>query len=294
MEYFMQLLIVGLATGCLYAVIAIGFVLIYKATDVLNFAQGELLLVGAYVFYMFNATMHLHFFISFFLTLCFCFVFGLVVERFVLRPMIGEPPFSIVMITFGLSIMVRSIVRIIWGGTDKVFPKFFSLAPVHFLGLSLPKIYLDLVGISIIFFAAIFFFMRFSKWGLAMRATASNGTVATLMAINIKTIFGLAWAISAVVAAVGGIFFGYINIVSPHIGVIGLNLFPAVVVGGLDSLLGAVIGGFLIGILENLSGGYLSEFLGGGLKNIMPFVILILVLMVRPFGLFGKIELERV
>lgn len=294
MDYFLQLFAVGLATGCLYAVVAIGFVLIYKATDVLNFAQGELLLVGAYIFYLFNASLKLNFLGSFFCTLIVCFVLGLIIERSTVRKMIGEPPFSIVMLTFGLSVLIRSIVRIIWGSEDRMFPAYFSYDPIHIGNIFLPIIYVKLIGITICFFIAIFFFLQFTKWGLAMRATASNSTVASLMGINIEGVYGLSWGISAIVAAVGGIFFGYINVVSPHLGVIGLSLFPAVVVGGLDSILGAVIGGFAIGVIENLSGGYLAGYLGGGLKGIVPFIILMLVLMVRPFGLFGKKEIERV
>jgi len=294
LEYFVQLVVIGFATGGLYAVIAIGFVLIYKATEVLNFAQGELLLVGAYFFYTLNASMNLHFIISFLSTLIFCALFGLILERLVLRPMIGEPPFSIVMITFGLSILIRSVVVIVWGAENRIYPHFFSKEPISLFGTYLPSIYFDLTGISVIFFVAIFFFIKFSKWGLAMRATANNQSAASIMGINIKNIFGLAWAVSSVVAAVGGIFFGYINVISPYIGVIGLNLFPAVVVGGLDSILGAIIGGLSIGIIENLAGGYLGEFLGGGLKVIAPFVVLIFVLMIKPYGLFGKKELERV
>ena len=294
MEYFLQLLIAGIAIGGLYALIAVGFVVIFKATGVLNFAHGELILVGAYMFYTFNSMLHIHFFLSFILTLCFSFVLALVIEHITIRPLLGEEAVSVIMLTIGISILIKAIIVIIWGNDDKVLPHFFPTKSIEMFGIYLPVTYIYMLGSAVLFFLIVMFFFTFTKMGLAMRATANNQNVALLMGINVESIFAFSWGLSAILAGVAGIFLSYINMVSPYLGSIGLNLFPAVVVGGLDSILGGIIGGFLIGILQNFAGGYLSEYLGGGLKEIVPFIILLLMLMIRPFGLFGKKEIERV
>ena len=190
MEIFIQITVSALGIGLLYSIVAIGFVIIFRATGVLNFAQGDLMILGAYFFYTCNALMHLSAIISFIITLIVCFLFGLIIERIMLRPMLGEPVVSIVMITIGLSIFIRSIVMIIWSAQDKALPTFFSPYPLEFSGIYLSKAYLYLGMISLTAIGGIALFLQFTNYGLAMRAAADDQYPAYLMGINVKGVFG--------------------------------------------------------------------------------------------------------
>ncbi|HBF42979.1 MAG TPA: branched-chain amino acid ABC transporter permease [Desulfobacteraceae bacterium] len=293
LAFFSQLIVTGLVLGSVYALVALGFVLIYKSTSVLNFAQGELLMLGAYICLALTIQAHIPFVWSFLLTLAFSFAFGLLVERTILRPMIGESIISVIMITIALSTVMRSIIQIIWGTETKVFPQIFSDEPIYFLGLFVAEIHLFSLGFAVICVAMFGLFFKFSSAGLAMRVTAFDQQVAQTMGINIKRIFALAWAISAIVSSIGGIILGNINGISNELAAMGLKVFPCVILGGLDSIIGAIVGGFMIGILENIAGGYLDPILGGGVKELAPFVFLIIILMIKPYGLFGKKLIER-
>lgn len=293
LAFFSQLIVTGLVLGSVYALVALGFVLIYKSTSVLNFAQGELLMLGAYICLALTIQAHIPFVWAFLLTLVFSFAFGLLVERTILRPMIGESIISVIMITIALSTVMRSIIQIIWGTETKVFPRIFSDEPIYFLGLFVAEIHLFSLGFAVICVAMFGLFFKFSSAGLAMRVTAFDQQVAQTMGINIKRIFALAWAISAIVSSIGGIILGNINGISNELAAMGLKVFPCVILGGLDSIIGAIVGGFMIGILENIAGGYLDPILGGGVKELAPFVFLIIILMIKPYGLFGKKLIER-
>ena len=294
MEFFLQLLITGTVVGSIYALVALGFVLIYKSTGVINFAQGELLMWGAYVCLCLTVQFKIPFWPSFFLTLVFSFILGLLIERLLLRPMIGEPIISIIMLTIGLSSLLRSIIQIIWGTETRVFPQVFSPHPVYIAGVPVAQVYIWSVVFSVVFLILLSLFFKYTIFGIAMRATADDQQAAMSMGISVKTIFAIAWCISAVVSAVGGILIGTINGINASLSEIGLKVFPAVILGGLDSIPGAILGGFIIGILENLSGGYLDRFFGGGVKEVAPFVILVIILMIKPYGLFGTEEIEKV
>ena len=293
MAFFSQLIVTGLVLGSVYALVALGFVLIYKSTSVLNFAQGELLMFGAYVCLALTVQLHIPFVWSFLLTLAFSFVFGLVLERAILRPMIGESIISVIMITIALSEVMRSLIQIAWGTETKVFPPIFSDEPIYFLGLFVAEIHLYCLAFALTCVILFGLFFKFSSAGLAMRVTAFDQQVAQTMGINIKRIFALAWAISAIVSSIGGIILGNINGINNALAAMGLKVFPCVILGGLDSIVGAIVGGFIIGILENIAGGYLDPILGGGVKELAPFVFLVVILMIRPYGLFGKKLVER-
>jgi len=292
--FFLQLLIQGLAVGSVYALVALGFVLIYKASSVINFAQGELLMVGAYVCLVLLTTFQVPFWAAFFLTMAFSVILALVIERLVLRPMIGEPAISIIMITIGLSLVLKSIIAAVWGTQIKVFPPIFPQTPVKLGEIVVSQVYIFTFLASMAFLILFALFFKFSRMGIAMRATANSNQVALSMGISVKKVFAISWCVAAVVSAVGGILIGNINGVNSTLGSVGLKVFPAVILGGLDSIPGAVIGGLIIGILENLSGGYLDHFFGGGVKEVAPFVILVVILMIKPYGLFGTEEIERV
>ncbi|MGA1862322.1 branched-chain amino acid ABC transporter permease [Deferribacter thermophilus] len=294
MELFLNLFITGLVIGSIYALLALGFTLIYKATGVVNFAQGELLLIGGYICLYFITSFKVPFIPSFILTFLFMFAFGFLIERIFLRRMIGEPIISIIMLTIGLSSLLKSIVQIFWGTDTRVFPQVFSSEPVNILGVKISQVYIYSVLFVAISLALFSLFFKKSKYGVAMRAVASDQQAALSMGIEIKKVFALAWAIAAVVSAIGGVFVGNINGVNTNLSQFGLKVFPAVILGGLDSITGAIIGGIVIGVLENLIGGYVDPLIGGGAKEVFPFIFMIIILMIKPYGLFGTVEVEKV
>jgi len=293
-QLFLQLLISGIATGSIYALIALGFVLIYKATDVLNFAQGELMMMGAYFCFAFITQAKLSFLPAFILTLVAMAILGFVIEVSILRPLLGEPVFSVVMITIGLSILLRGVVGLFWGHEEFPFPSPFSKVPINIGGVAISHAHLWTIVIAAIFLVIFFLFFRFARIGLGMRATAEDQDVASLMGINVKKIFSISWSIAAIVASVAGVALASVSFMHPLMSYIGLRAFPAAVLGGLDSIPGAILGGIIIGVTENLAGGYVDKFFGGGVKEITAFVLVLIVMMVRPYGFFGTKEIERV
>jgi branched-chain amino acid transport system permease protein len=291
---FVQLMVTGLVIGSVYALVALGFVLIYKATGVLNFAQGELFMVGGYVCLALIVEFHIPFVAAFLMTMVFSAIMAIVFERVMLRPMIGEPIISVIMLTIGLSSVLRAVVQAIWSTDTRVYPPVFSEEPLQLGGIVVSQVYLYSFFFAVLFLVIFRLFFKYSRAGIAMRATAADQQVAQSMGISVKRIFALAWCISTVVSATGGILLGNINGINSGMAFIGLKAIPCVILGGLDSLLGAVIGGITVGVLENLSGGYLDPLVGGGVKEVAPFVILVLILMIKPYGLFGTVEIERI
>ncbi len=290
--YFLQLVISGLAVGSLYALVALGFVLIYKATDILNFAHGEAMLVGALVCYALIAS-GIPFFWAVLITSGIAMIMGLLTERLVLRPMFGEPQFAVVMVTIGLSIFLRSLSGIVFGHDNKVFPAPFSQGTLNLGGLVLSNAHLWAMLISASMVVLFFLFFKYSRLGLSMRGVANDQDTAMLMGISVKTVFAITWGLSFAIAAIAGIFLASVMVLNIALSLVAIKAFPAVILGGLESIPGAIIGGLVIGVLETLAGGYLDQVLPG-VKDLTAFVVLFLVLMIRPYGLFGKEELERV
>jgi branched-chain amino acid transport system permease protein len=295
MDFFLQLVINGLVVGSIYALVAMGFVIIYKSTSVLNFAQGEFLLLGAYVSLALLTRWHVPFWATVVLTLGFAVALGLAIERLILRPMIGEPVVSVIMVTLGLSSILRAVVQGVWGTDTRPYPEIFPSAPVRIGPVPVSRAYAWSLGCVVVLLVAFSLFFKRSRFGIAMRATAFSQQVALSMGISVRHMFALAWAIAAVVSAIGGILLGAVRTgVDQSLALIGLKVLPVVILGGLDSVLGAIVGGLLIGVLENLAGGYLDPLFGGGVKEVAPFVILVSILMLKPYGLFGKVHIERV
>ena len=295
MEYYLHLIINGLVVGSIYSLVALGFVIIYKATQVINFAQGELLMVGAYICFALTVQGKLPFIVSFFLTLGFSVILGLAIERLALRPLIGESHISVIMVTIGLSSVLKSLVQIFWGTNIRVYPQVLPTDPVNIFGLPVAPVYIAAFLLSLLLFAIFTFFFRYSRTGIAMRATAFDQQAAQSMGISIKKIFALSWCIACVVSSVGGIILGNINGINSQLGHMGLKVFPAVILGGLDSLLGAALGGLIIGVLENVCDGLAKQFFDlGGFKEVAAFIVLVIILMIKPYGLFGTKEIERV
>ena len=294
MEFFFQLILNGVVVGSIYALVALGFVIIYKSSGVLNFAQGEFLLLGGYVFWALVEG-HAPWPYAAALTIAFSILLGLALERLILRPMIGEPIISVIMVTLGLSSVLRAIVLGAWGTDTRPYPALFSSEPIMLGPVPISQGYLFSMLISAALLLAFTLFFRYSRIGIAMRATAFSQEVAQSMGISVRRIFAVSWSIAAVVSALGGILLGALRGgVDGSLSVLGLKALPVVILGGLDSIAGAIVGGLLIGVLENLSGGYLDPLLGGGVKEVAPFVVLVLILMFKPYGLFGKVKIERV
>jgi branched-chain amino acid transport system permease protein len=290
MDVFFQLTFTGLSNGMVYALVAVGFVIIYKASDVINFAQGEFLLLGAYLTFAFIAQVGMPWSVAVAATLAAALVVGLVVERLVLRPLIGEPIISMIMVTIGLSSVLKALVQAIWGSAPKAFPGFLPSTPIDLLGVTITEDRLLTIGLAAGLLAALTLFFRHTRDGIAMRAIADDQQAALSMGISIRRVLAVAWAMAAAAAAVGGIMVANLVGVSHDVSYVGLRVFPVVILGGLDSVPGAIVGGAVIGLLESYTGGYIGE----GLNLIVPFLVLIVVLMVRPYGLFGKEIIERV
>ncbi len=295
MEFFLQLVLNGLVIGSIYALVGLGFVIIYKSSSILNFAQGEFLMLGAYVCLAIFTGARVPFWAAFVLTLGFSMLLGILMERILLRPMIGEPVISVIMLTLGLSSVLKAVVQAIWGTDTRPYPELFPTTPVQVGPLPVSQGYLysvASVGLLLVLFSL---FFKYTRAGVAMRATAFSQQVALSMGISVKRMFALAWSIAAVVSAVGGVLLGGVRGgVDGAFALFGLKVIPVVILGGLDSVGGAIVGGFVMGILENLSGGYLDPIFGGGVKEVAPFIALVAILTLKPYGLFGKVKIERV
>ncbi len=290
-----QLLVNGVIIGTLYGVVAMCFVLIYKSTQIVNFAQGEFLLIGAWVCWWMLTYWQLPFWIGFPITLAFMMVFGILLQVIVLRPMIGEPIISVIMVTIGLSIFFQAMMKWIFGVWAKPYPEVFGTKSVSILGLNVQTPYVMSMVISLVIMAGFAWFFKFSRLGLAMRATAFNQQVAQSLGISVKSVFAMAWAISAMVSALAGVVVGMVNGVSSALSFFGIKVFPVVILGGLDSIIGAILGGLIIGVLENVAEFVDSQYLNwGNLYTIAPFYALIIILMIKPYGLFGTRQIERV
>jgi branched-chain amino acid transport system permease protein len=294
-DLLIQLLMNGLIIGCLYGVVAMCFVLIYKSTQIVNFAQGEFLLIGAWVCWFFLTQWQMPFFVGFLFTLGFMTIFGIALQVIVLRPMIGEPIISVIMVTIGLSLFFQSGMKWAFGVDVQPFPKVFDTDVVEFWGFQIQTAYIMSLIISLFIMVGFAWFFKSSKHGLAMRATAFDQQVAQSLGISVKSVFAMAWAISAVVSAVAGVVIGIVNGVSDTLAFIGIKVFPAVILGGLDSIIGAIVGGIIIGLLENFAEFADSQwFQVGNMYTIAPFYVLVIILMIKPYGLFGTKDIERV
>jgi branched-chain amino acid transport system permease protein len=271
-----------------------GFVVVYKATGIINFATGELMMLGAFFAYTAMVAAHAPFALALLVAAAGAGVVGALVERVVLRPLLGQRAISVIMVTIGLSSVFKGVAQLVWSGEYRSFPPIFPRRAVALGPVILPsrQAYPFLIALAAILLIGLLF--RFTRTGVAMRATAGDQSTAFSMGIDIRRVFSLSWSLAAVAAAVAGIVIGTIGGISPQLGAIGLRIFPVVILGGLDSIGGALVGGVVIGVLENLAGGYLDPLLeGGGVKDVAPFAALVAILMIRPYGLFGTREIER-
>ena len=290
MDTFIQLTVSGLSNGAILALAALGFVLIYKASGVINFAQGQFLLIGAYVLWAAIVEFGLHWIVGVMIAIALAVALGITVERLILRPLVGQPIISVIMVTIGLAQVLGALVQIIWGTTPRPFPDFIPSGSVELLGAQVGESRLWAVGLAAVALVAFAVFFRRTRDGVAMRAVADDQQAALVMGISVRRTFALAWALAGVSAVVGGMLVANLVGVSGAVTGFGLLVFPVVILGGLDSVPGAVVGGAVIGLLTSYTGGYV----GGGLQTVIPYIALVLILLVRPYGLFGQVRIERV
>jgi branched-chain amino acid transport system permease protein len=298
MSDFLQLGFQGLALGAIYALIALGFVIVYKATDVINFSHGELMLLGAYLVYSFHNEAGLSFFIAVPMALAAMAAVGWLIERAILRRMVGEPVFAVVMITIGLAIVVRQIVTANWGYEEHILGDPWGATQVDVGSLRINMVSIVTILVAAAVLGLFFLFFRYTRYGVAMRAAAFDQEAALAVGIPVRRVHAVSWMIAAAIATIAGVFIAsFPSTLTPALGFAALRAFPAAILGGLDSPGGAVLGGFIIGEVELLSQGYgpqYASFLGNNFHVVAAYLIMILVLMVRPYGLFGTREVERV
>ena len=342
LEFVFSLLVSGVAIGLMYSLIALGFVLVYKATDAINFAQGEFVMLAGY-FATVALAAHLPIWIAILVAIAGMIGFSFALERSVLRPLLGRPVVAVIMATIGLAAILRGLPPIastrlivvvgalaaaailLWrllkgrpvnawyygsvavlaamtllpsipiGAQTKTLPLPLPDTSVSIFGIaSMPPIQIAGVVVSGLCLAGFTWFFLKSRMGVAMRAVADNQQVAMAMGINVERYFAIAWAMAGIVAALGGIIWGSMLGIDTQLALVGLKVFPVVILGGLDSIIGAVVGGLIIGVVESIAAGYLDPFVGGGTKDFAPYVVMIIALMFKPYGLFGKRKIERI
>ena len=292
--FFGLLMSNGILIGLMYSLIAMGFVLVYKATDAINFAQGEFVMIAGFVVAaalgMYGAPLWLAVAVG----LGGMIGFGFGLERVMLRRLIGRPIIAVVMATIGLAAVLRGLGPLVWGAETRPLQLPISDEPIVWGPFFIPPIQLLGALVSLLFVGAFGWFFLKSRKGIAMRAVADSQQVAMAMGINVERYFALAWAMTGVVSALGGIIWGSLLGVDVHLALVGFKVFPVVILGGLDSIPGAIVGGLIVGVVENVAAGYVDPYVGGGTKDFIPYVLMIVALMVRPYGIFGKTIIERV
>jgi branched-chain amino acid transport system permease protein len=297
MTTFLELLFAGLALGAVYALIALGFTVIFRASRVINFAQGELLVLGAFLTAWLVLTAHLPFWVAFLFGAAATGAVGLVFQLGVLRFALGRPDFTIVMLTLGLATVLQSLLPAVFGstGTPNGDPWGASVLQVGSVAVAWVQVWTIVAAVAVL--VAFWLFNNFSRYGLAMRSAAADPEAALAAGVPLRRVYATAWALAGVVACVGGVFLGgYPNSVSPNLGNTALLAFPAIILGGIDSTTGAVVGGFVIGVVEELTSGYQPQYaswLGSNFYLVAPYLLMIVVLLVRPYGLFGSRPAER-
>ena len=293
LQFTVLLIVSGLMIGLMYALIALGFVLVYKATGAINFAQGEFVMLGALIAAA-VLSVELPFWLACLASLggMIAFCFGL--ERVVLRKLLGRPTVSVIMATIGLASLIDGGAVLLFGPGVRSINMPVGDMPLFVGPIMLQPVQLAGAAVSLVFLVGFSWFFLKTRTGVAMRAVADNQTVSMGMGINVQRYFAMAWALTGIVSALGGVIWGAMLGVDNQLPLVGLKVFPVVILGGLESVVGAVVGGLVVGVVEALAAGYLDPVVGGGTKDFAPYVLMILVLMIRPYGLFGRRRIERI
>lgn len=294
--FFLQLVITGFGLGMVYALIAIGFVIILKCSKAFNIAQGQFVMIGGYLGYTFLVTFHLPVWAAILAAIAVAIIMGILIERLILRPLVGQSVLAIIMMTIALGTMLEGFATLIWGG---IYEEYHGVLPTITLKvgeISIPPETLIGIIVSVIVVVALMMLFRYAKIGLAMRATAEDEQVVQSAGIKVTMVYTISWIIACVVGVVSGIILGGVSGVMVSMADVGMKALAVVLLGGIDSIGGAIVAGIIIGILENVAAGYLDPLLpsGGGLANVFPFIVIIIVLIFKPHGLFGLKRIERV
>ena len=290
----LQFVITGVTVGMVYALIALGFVLIWKSSGVANLALGQLVLISSWFTYGMLVQAGLPILVGFLLVLVFAVALGWIIERFILRPLIAQPILSLITVTLGLAYFIQGLVVFIWPWSVDALPRLFPKEPFHIGPAVLSQEYVWAAGISLLLFGLLSLFFRYHKMGIAMRATADDQMAVQACGIPVTRIFSQSWMLACVLAAIGGILMSSIGGITFGLVETGLKAFSVVILGGLDSFLGAIVAGPIIGLAENLGGGYLTPLTWPGVREVIPFIVIIIVMFLKPYGLFGEERIERI
>ncbi|HUV73549.1 MAG TPA: branched-chain amino acid ABC transporter permease [Anaerolineae bacterium] len=295
MTFFLQLVITGFALGMVYALVAIGFVIILKCSEAFNIAQGHFVMIGGYLGYTFLVTFGLPIWASLILAIVAAILMGLLIERLALRPLVGQPVLAVVMMTIALSTVLEGVATLVWGGEYKTYHGVLPTVNLQLGELSIPSETSIAMIVSIVAVAGLMLLFRYTRIGLAMRATADDEQVVQSAGVRVTTVYALSWVIASVVGVIGGILLGGVSGVMIPLAQVGIKAFAVVLLGGVNSIVGAIVAGVILGVLENVAAGYLDPLLpGGGLASVFPFMVMIVVLIFRPHGLFGLERIERI
>jgi branched-chain amino acid transport system permease protein len=295
MDKFLQLLVHGIMIGGMYSLIALGLVLVYKSSRVLNLAYGSFLMILAWLCWSFADQLSLPIWLSVLLVLAVASLAGLSVERIILRPLIGHSTVAIIIVTLALGYLLEGIAIMIWGARTRGMPEFIS-GDAFWLGpVSIPQQYVFAFGMAMLLAALLFMFVRYTKLGLGMQIASENQQLARSLGISVKNIFAETWVFALVIAAIAGILYASLHAVSNYNAIVGLNkALPVIILGGLESLPGALVGGLIVGVVESIGGGYIDPLVGGGFSDVIPLIVMLLILLVKPYGIFGRVRIERI
>ena len=295
MDKFLQFLVSGIMIGGIYGLVALGLVLVYKSSRVLNLAHGGFLMMLAWLCWSFAAQLGLPIWLSILLVLAISVLAGLGVERFILRPLIGQPILAIIIVTLALGYFLEGVAIMAWGADTKGMPEFISREAIWLGPVSIAQHYLWAFGIAIFLFVLLLLFFRYTKLGLGMQIVSEDQQVARSLGISVKNVFAQSWAFALVIAAISGILYASLKAVNNSIALVGLTkALPVMLLGGLESLPGALVGGIIVGIFEVVGGGYIDPLVGGGFTDVIPLILMLIILLVRPYGIFGWKRIERI
>ncbi len=295
MTFFLQLVVTGFALGMVYALVAIGFVIILKCSNAFNIAQGHFVMIGGYLGYTFLVPFGLPIWATLILAIVVAIIMGLLIERLTLRPLMGQSELAVIMMTIALATVLEGLATLIWGGEYKTYHGVLPTLTLKLGQISIPPESLIGLIVSVVCVTLLMLLFRYTKIGLAMRATAEDLQVVQSVGIKATTVYAVSWVIACVVGVIGGILLGGVSGVMIPLAEIGLKAFAVVLLGGVNSIGGAIVAGIILGMLENVAAGYLDPLLpGGGLAQIFPFMVMIIVLIFRPYGLFGLVRIERI
>ncbi len=294
MAEFLQFLITGISVGMVYALIALGFALVWKSSSVANLALGQIVLISSWFTYSMLVQAELPVYIAFPLVILFALFLGWVIERFALRPLIAQPILSLITVTLGIGYFIEGVITFIWPWSVDALPRLFPKEVIHIGPAVVSQEYIWVIVICLAVFILLTLFFRYHRMGIAMRATADDQMAVQACGIPVTRVFSTSWMFACAVAAIGGILISSIGGITHGLIETGLKSFSVVILGGLDSFIGCIVAGPIIGLAETFGGGYLTEYLWSGVKDIIPFVIIIIVMVIKPYGLFGEERIERI